>query len=631
MSNKNGPGNALTDPNYNGVNMYGSATSVDITPFLQYALSQDPTNLDPIISPLLSSGQPINVARTGYQEYGYLNNNVNLIKSNVELRYKLSPKTEAIVSGTLGTGSVVYTNDTRYQIRDYVVGQYRAELLSKNWFFRFYTTQENSGKTLIAGPTAQLLNEAWKPSYDPTTGDGWYPQYTGALIQALATGADFTTANQAARSFADQGRPELGSAQFNQLKDQISNTPITQGGTLFLDQSKLYNTSFQYKFSEIIKWAEIIAGVNWRKYQLDSRGTLFPDDNGPIDVNEYSGYLQVAKRVANDRLALTGSLRHDKNTLFVEGKTTSRFTSVYQVADQSYFRFSYQNAYSFPSNIQALQHTLNGSSPTSFAAGGSSYLLNGTFHFDQFAPYTLESVQKYQQTGVASDLQKFVYNDIKPQSANSFELGFATVINKNVLIDVLGYYTTWTNFIGYKDVANTYLVTNPAASSNDITGFGDPNKYTKYNIAYNGGQSVNSYGYAASVSYDMSKNFISKVNFYSDHLKNGNEKQISYFNTPSYHVNLEFGNSGFGKRKLFSFNTTLRYKPGYHYEVLGGLGQGTVPESAVIDAQFGYKILKTKTIVKIGATNITNQYYSTGIANPMIGGMYYMSLGYNIF
>jgi hypothetical protein len=124
---------------------------------------------------------------------------------------------------------------------------------------------------------------------------------------------------------------------------------------------------------------------------------------------------------------------------------------------------------------------------------------------------------------------------------------------------------------------------------------------------------------------------MARANYYSDFLKNHNENQITYFNTPKYHINLEFGNTGFGKRKLFSFSTTARHKPAYHYEVAGGLGQGTVPASFVIDAQVGCKIPRAHSVVKIGATNLTNRYYSTGMANPMIGGMYYISVGYNIF
>ena len=619
-TNKNGVGTRFTDPNYNGVNKYGSATSVDINPFLGFALMQDPS-LAPIIEPLLA--EPNYVARTGYDEYKYLNNKIEIYKGNAELHYKISPKIEAIASGTFGTGSVVYTNDTRYQLQDFKVGQYRAELNSKNWFLRAYTTQENSGNTLVAGPTAQYINEAWKPSFNPNTGDGWYPQYTGALIQALAMGADVNTAHLQARGYADIGRPQANSTYFNHLKDSISQRPITEGGTLFLDRSKLYNAAFQYNFSEVVKWAEIIAGLNYRLYNLNSKGTLFPDgEEGPIRVNEYSAYAQIIKRLMQDKLALTGSIRYDKNSLFADAKPTTRLSSVFEVAHQNYLRFSFQNAYSFPSNIQSLQNTMNGY--RSYSSGGSSYLLNDIYKFDQYNPYTLKSVQKYQETQDPADLERYYVNDIKPQSANSFELGYAAVFSNRVLVDVLGYYATWENFIGYTDVANTPGTTDPTA-------FLDRNTYTVYNIAYNGAERVNTWGYAASVSFDLSKNFVAKANYYSDHMVDNNEDHTTRFNTPSYHFNLEFGNTGFGKKKEFSFNTSLRYKPAYIYDVAGGLGKGTVPASTVIDAHIGYKIMSAHSTIKVGATNLTNKYYSTGIANPMIGGMYYISLGYNLF
>ncbi len=622
ITNKNGTGTPQTDPNYNGVNVYGGATSVDINQFLEAIKAQAPSYA-PLIDPLL--GQPNYVARTGYQEYGYLNNNVQLIKANGEMRYKITPGIQAIVSGTYGTGSVVYTNDTRYQIRDFKVAQFRAELAAKNWFLRAYATSENSGNTLLAGPTAQYLNEAWKPSADPNTGEGWYLDYSLALLGVLASnGYNVPDAHLSARSQADIGRPEIGSAEFNHLKDSISQRPITEGGTLFLDRSKLFNAAFQYNFKDVVKWAEIIAGVNYRSYQLNSKGTLFPDDDGPINVNEYSGYAQIAKRLIHDKLVLTGSVRIDKNSLFTNAKPTTRLSSVLEVASENYLRFSFQNAYSFPSNIQALQNTLNGSQPLSYASGGSDYLLNGTYHFDQYKPYTQESVDEYQQTQDPTVLKEFVFKSIEPQSANSFELGYAALLGKRVLVDILGYYAKWQNFIGYTNVANTPGTTDPTA-------FLDPNSYTKYGIAYNGAETVNTYGYAASVSYDMSKNFMAKINYYSDHFKNKNDSQINSFNTPNYHINMEFGNTGFGKKKEFSFSTTLRYKPGYFYQVAGGLGNGTVPSSTVIDAQVGYKIIKAHSTVKIGATNITNQYYATGIANPMIGGMYYISLAYNVF
>jgi outer membrane receptor for ferrienterochelin and colicin len=620
-TNKNGPGTRYTDPNYNGVNRYGGATSVNINDFLGFMLMQDPS-LQPIIEPLLAEDNY--VSRTGYDEYGYLNNDIKLIKTSAEFRYKITPDLQAIVSGAYGTGSVVYTNDTRYQLQDFKVGQYRAELSAKNWFFRFYTTQENSGNTLVAGPTAQLINEAWKPSFNPATFDGWYPQYTGALVQALAMGADINSAHLAARGYADIGRPAVGSAYFNHLQDSISQKPITEGGTLFLDRSSLYNVAAQYNFSDVIKWAEIIVGANFRLYNLDSKGTLFPDEDGPIKVKEYSGYAQIIKRLFEEKLALTGSIRIDKNTLFGAAKPTSRLSAVLEVAPQNYLRFSYQNAYSFPSNIQSLQNTMNGY--RSYSAGGSTYLLNDVYEFDTYVPYTLASVEAYQESNDPADLQRYYVNDIKPQSANSIEVGYAAVFNNKIIVDVLGYYATWENFIGYTDVANTPGSTDPESFLNRDT-------YTVYNIAYNGAERVNTYGYAASVGFDLSKNFLAKINYYSDHMKDKNQEEShsTRFNTPAYHMNVEFGNSGFGGKKQFLFNTAMRYKPSYDYDVAGGLGKGTVPSSTVIDALIGYKILKAHSTIKLGATNITNKYYSTGTANPMIGGMYYISVGYNVF
>jgi hypothetical protein len=619
-TNKNGPGSKYTDPNYNGVDLYGGATSVDINPFLGAAENLYP-GLSPIIDPIVNSG-PNYVSRTGYPEYGYLDNHATLLKFNAELRYKIHPHLEAIFSGTYGTGNVVYTNDTRYQLKDFKVGQYRAELKADNWFFRAYTTQENSGNTLVAGPTAQLINEAWKPSYDPNTQDGWYPQYTAALLNAMAGGADYTSASWAARQQADQGRPDLGSALFKHLKDSISSTPITAGGTLFQDRSKIYNGEFQYNFSKLIPFVEIIAGLNWRLYHLNSKGTLFPDYDKPIDVYEYSAYLQMTKKLIDNKLTLAASFREDKNTLFTDPKLTSRLSAVYELAKDNFLRFSYQNAYSFPSNIQSLQNTMNGYN--SYSSGGSKRLLNGTYHFDQYPPYTLASVEAYQQSHDPSVLKQFIYNDIKPQSVNAFELGYASVIAKRVMVDVLGYFSTWKNFIGYTDVANTPGTSDPAA-------FNDHSTYIQYNIAFNGGQTVNTYGYAASVSVDLGHRFLVKANYYSDYLENKNNSQVNNFNTPHYHINLDFSNTGFGKAQRWSFASSLRYKPAYFYVVSGGLANGTVPASVVIDGQISYKLLAAHSAIKLGSTNLTNKYYSTGTANPSIGGMYYITYAYNVF
>jgi hypothetical protein len=617
-TNTNGPGGPLQDPNYNGVNIYGSKTSVNINPFLEGALAEVP-ELAPIIEPLLAEGNH-NVARTGYPEYGYLSSDAKMFKANVELRYKIQPKLEAILSGTYGQGNAVYSNDTRYALNGFHLGQYRAELKAEHWFVRAYTSRENSGHTIIAMPTAQLINEAWKPSYDGNTGDGWYPQYTSALLEAMSQGKSYIDASNLARTFADQGRPDAGSSRFLHLKDSIANIPTSKGGTLFTDRSRLFNAEAQYNFTHLVKFAELIAGINYRRYRLDSKGTLFPDNDSPIDVAEYSAYAHLTKKVIHEKLSLSAAFRYDKNTLFAKPRITTRVSAVLEVNKESFIRFSYQNAYSFPSNIQSLQST-----PVdynSFASGGSDRLLNGVYHFDQYPSYTLASVDTFQRTKNPADLKPFALNDIKPQSVDAFELGYSSLIGGRVLIDVLGYYSTWKNFIGYVNVANT-------PGSTDPNDFLDHSKYIQYNIAYNGAEKVNTYGYAASVSVDLSHHFLAKANFSSDFLKNRNNSQVNNFNTPNYKFNIDFGNTGFGKKERFSFNTAFRYRPAYFYQI--GFGSGTVPASAVIDAQVSYRLLQAHSTIKLGGINLTNTYYRNGFGSPAIGGMYYVTYAYNVF
>lgn len=634
MTNKHGPGkNYLEDPGYAGVNMYGDQTREDMLDMINLIgmmQSQEIPGFDYFTNQLTEGKDNYYISRTGYPEHGFLNNKAKMFKANAELRYKLKPNLELIASGTFGTGDIVYTNNTRYDLKGFKIGQYRLELKSDNWFVRGYTTQENSGKAIMAGPTAQLINEAWRPSEGPEDNplDGWYGDYLTTLIGNFAGGMSEQDANITARAYADRDRPELGSSEFLQYRNQITSKRIAEGGTLFTDRSKMYNAEAQYNFSDLVKFMDVIGGVNYRLYHLNSNGSLFPDEKKPINIKEYSGYISLGKKVFDDALAINTSFRIDKNSLFKSPKVTSRASLVLDVAPQNYLRFSYQNAYSFPNNIQSLQNTMM--EVGYFDAGGSKMLLNDFYQFDRYQPYTIASINEYRSTKDASVLKVYDYKDIKPQSVNSFELGYAALLGGRVMIDVLGYYSTWENFIDYAGVGNSPGTNDPTAFLGSRTN-GD---WTQYTIAVNGGQSVNTYGYAVSIDVDLGHNFMSKVNYYSDFMKNKNKNkelgEISNFNTPKYHVNMEFGNSGFGKKQVWSFSTALRYKPSYHYEVWGDLAQGTVPSSTVIDAQVSYKIIKARSGIRIGGTNITNKYYSTGMANPFIGAVYYISYAYNI-
>ena len=375
------------------------------------------------------------------------------VKLSGGLYYKLTEGIEASLVGYWGTGNTVYTGSDRYSLKNLKIGQYKFELKHKNWFFRAYTTQENSGDSYNSTIATRLFNEAWKPSGGAT---GWYSQYAQSFlvskvqpyIVALSQGTAFTptpdpAANTLARQTADVGRPVAGSADFKTLFNQIAGTPISKGGGLFLDKSDLYFTEGQYNFGNLLKFADLLVGASFKEYVLNSQGTLFADTTGSIKIKEYGAYAQLSRSFFEDKLKVTASGRYDNNENF-KGRFTPRFTAVYKVAENHNIRASYQTAYRFPTTQNQW---------INLVIGGGTVLLGGLpqlrdfYNFSNNKVYTVASVRAAGAAlaGGASPsdglalLQEKKFGEYKPETLKSFELGYKGLINKNILIDAYGY------------------------------------------------------------------------------------------------------------------------------------------------------------------------------------------------
>ncbi|HET9278294.1 MAG TPA: TonB-dependent receptor [Flavitalea sp.] len=615
------PGNRMTDPNYDGVNVYGDETKVDIRPFMQGAISQNPA-LQPILSQFLTNAQ--NVSRTGYHEIDVIDPETKNIKLSGALHYKLNNNLEAQLMGYWGTGNTIYTGNNRYVLRDIKIGQYKLELKHKNWFVRGYTTQENAGEAHTATVSSQILNENWKRSYDPSNVAGsWYPQYTGAFItgaagvfqqafaaakaqgksdaEAIAFGQSAVgnaapEFHKAARTFADKGRLMPGTADFKEVFDQVRKVPIPNGG-LFVEKSQLWMAEGQYNFSEKIKFAEIIIGGNYKKYILDSEGTLFIDTLNPIGITEIGAYIQATKKLLNDRLSLSVSGRYDKNEDF-KGHFTPRATALIKLAQDHNLRLSYQTAYRFPGTQQKYIR-LNVGDYT--LLGGLPWVMDYMGH--DKSP-VVELINNIPST------TPYVYKEFKPESVQSFEIGYKGLINKKILIDAYGYWGKYQNFLG----RNVLL---------------QPSNGAVYSTVVNSETKVKTYGYGLGIDYMLPSNYAVFLNAYSDVITDIPAGFQAFFNTPKYRLNAGFSNSGLGKSKNFGFNVMLRWQDAFIWD--GELANGPVESYTTVDAQVSYKIKKAKTMVKVGGTNIFNSYYKNAYGNPEIGGLYYVSVGYNLF
>ena len=391
------------------------------------------------------------------------------------------------------------------------------------------------------------------------------------------------------------GRPVAGSPQFKQIFDEVRKIPIPNGGR-FLEKSQLWMTEAQYNFSNKIKFAEIIIGGNLKKYILDSKGTIFIDTANAIKINEAGAYGQVTKKLFKDYLTLSISGRYDKNEDF-KGHFTPRATALIKIAKDNNLRLSYQTAYRFPSNQQKYIRLNVG-----------DYILLGGL------PWVMDYMNAKSNTvvelvnGVPSSTP-YVYKELKPESVRSFEIGYKGLIANKLLVDAYTYFGKYQDFLGRN------------ALYQPATG-------TVYSTVVNSSTQVKTHGFGLGLDYQLPANYLVFFNIYSDVITDVPSGFQSFFNTPKYRLNAGFSNAGLGKSKHVGFNVVLRWQDAFNWD--GELANGPLKAFSTVDAQVNYKFTKIKSMIKLGGTNIFNQYYQNAYGNPKIGGLYYVSLAYNI-
>lgn len=537
----------------------------------------------------------VNVSRTGYDEKDVVDPTTVNVKLTGGLYYKITNNIEASLTANYGNGNTVYTGSDRYSLKNLKMGQYKLELKARNWFVRAYTTQENSGDSYNATIAARLFNEAWKPS------TSWYPTYTSAFTQYLAGGLNMHDAHLAARATADAGRPS-GPIYNNPLFQTIVQTPISKGGALFLDKTALYNLEGQLNLTDALGLAktktEFLVGGNWKRYWLNSEGTLFADRSsinpGKIKIDEVGIYGQLSQKFFEDVLKVTVSGRYDKNSNFA-GRFTPRASAVIKLAKDHNLRMSYQQAYRFPSTQNQWISLVTGAGTLS---GGLQQMIDY---------YQLNTSPVYSSTGTV-----ITFKPIKPENSSSYEFGYKGLINKRLLIDAYVYFATYNDFI------------TTASGLQVATGKG-------FSVAQNANGTVNTNGWGASFEYLLPGNYSVNANLYSDQISSqpSDPNFVSYFNTPKTRLNLGFSNSGLKCNPRIGFNVTYRYQTSFNYE--GTFVVGQVPSVGIVDGMISYKLPNIKSLVKVGASDVFNRYYVNGFGNAQVGGIYYVSFAYNVF
>jgi len=602
-------------PSYDGINTYGDESAyfnvqTELKAQSAYYASIGQTAASQELA-ALAAATPANsnVTRTGYAENTLTNYHAYNLKLDGGFYYKLTPGTTFSLIGNFGKASTIYQGTDRYALKDVKIGQYKAEVSGKHFYVRAYTTQENAGNSYDMVAVATLLNEVYAP-----TASTWAPNYLGAYATAFGTAlqagqsptAAYATASTAARGYADANRLQPGTAAFNKSADSLEKLPIPQGGK-FNDQTDLYVGDAMYNFGDQVKWMDITVGASTREFVLNSHGTIFADTAGRININETGAFAQIQKSFWDDFLKISVSGRYDKNSNF-KGRFTPRATALFKVAPDNYIRASFQTAYRFPSTQNQYINLQT----------GSARLIGGLPQFVTFyglndgATYDTAQLNKYLATGTPPTA--YQYTTFKPESVASWELGYKGLIGKKLLIDVYGFYAQYTNFIGL-----TVLVKDPLTLGQTAA--------NTFGIYTNSPTKVNTVGAGIGLDYSLPAGFIVSGNYAYNNINSKDESQQTDFNTPKNKFNLSLAN--YTVAKVYGFNVTYRWQESYLYQ--SSFITGTTPAFGTLDAQISRKIPAIHGLVKIGASNLFNKYYNDAIGDARIGGLYYISFGYNIF
>lgn len=620
------PGRTRDHPAYDGLNVYGDEVSTNIK-----GVGVSLANMG-LIPPGSENLLPNDiVSRTGYLESDLTNYNAESVKFDAALHFRpWKNDFEVIYVGKIGVGSTIYQGGQRYEIKNFFLQQHKLEFKNDNFFVRGYITDEDAGDSNNMGLSGVNVNRAWK---DDLT---WFGEYAGAYIQGTLAGLNSDQAHALARQTAETGRFIPGTPEFQRALANVKADADVNSGSKLQDETQLYHVDANYNFSHLTsEIADIQVGGSYRKYRLNSSGTIFTDLDGPITYSEVGAYTQIQKKLADDRLKLTGSVRYDKSELF-DGQLTPRLAVGYTAgANRNHnIRVSYQSAFRNPTTqdlfigldigrailVGSAESNLDRDIRTFPLSGGGQQATGST-------TATIAGRAAYENSFSASSVtngnpEVANINLVKPEEADVYEIGYRGKVF-NFIIDASAHYSQYTNFISNENViVPLYGTAGDGSLSLLALQNGDFKVYQTYTNA-----NVDVKGFGGSIG--VTTKIIKKINFgvnytyaEQDFDQAGNPDFRTNFNTPMHKVKASFRYTDLFPN--FGFGVNARWSDEYFWQA--GFGDGIVPSYTVLDAQINYKIPKLKTMLKIGASNLLNDEYFTAFGAPNVGAQYYASL-----
>lgn len=585
------------------------------------------------------------VSRTGYEEKDLATYGVYSLKLNGALHYRINDNLEAIYQMNFNQGTAQYTGSNRFVINDFQFIQHRLELKGSQFYIRAYSNQEISNNSYNTRSLGQQINRTWVRDLSgnivtPDKADAtWFQRYAAAFNGTIS---GVTAQNQTqARAFADQGRLLPGTTAFDEARSRLIQTTGLSGAGIKSNCS-LKHIEGLYDFSSIVKVFNLQVGGNYRKYYLDTEGTLFDDKGKNLTNDEFGLFTQASKSLFQDKLKVTLSGRYDKNQNF-QGQFTPRASAVFSPTERHNFRASYQTGFRNPTisdqyikldvgpililggapiNSQGMNVYENSYTAASVGAFGSGFGAD----MQKGVPFP---------TALANNKDKLVKSNvpyIKPERVQSIEVGYKGLLTSKLLFDINYYYSQYTDFIINSVVIrpNSPVTlwdgsVNPTAAADILNG-----NIKAFQLYTNAADKVSIQGVTAGLTWALPKNYQLHTNatWIDFNIMDANPNNIPAFNTPTWKSNVTFSNPKLTDK--LGFSVAWHWQTAFDwYGTFTELRPGRIGAYNLLDAQVSYAIPSLKTKIKLGAANLTNQYVVQAYGSPAVGGMYYISLNFD--
>lgn len=561
---------SLRDINYRVAGTFNNQFGYKITGQYMEAIDFKPQREDSLHFYQAAGTKPT-AANTVFETDVVKNYDVGATKINGSLYYQFSGWKLTGTYGWSSTDQFSLTGNGRNRIRDWEVDYQTLQLSNDNWFAQVTRTGNKAG--------SYQLN-----------------QVVPAVQAMVNTGLTL---------------------------DQIDIASIRKS-VAFIDDTEIYDSELQYnnQFGNLT----LVAGLNYRNYLPESKGTYLEDGAGQdISRELFGGYTQLDYDVVPDRLQLVAAARVDANNDY-DTQLSPKASVVFTATPGHNIRVTYNRAFTTPTILQSHAYI---PIPNLFAQG-YSFLIGGNTE-----GYTIQD---------ASGNVVNTVDPTSPEEVNSMELGYKGMFGEKLFIDAVGYYSWYQNFIGTDIVADGI---NTIAYRNGEQVMVEGSNFTALQTYINFGEATVQ-GFDLGLHYYFNNRYSVNANLSAidlvDFTNDVTNAELP-LNTPPLKIK-----GGFTAKQLFESNTFRnpflkingRWQDGYQFysgywntDVLldddGDLSNNEELSSKFeLDLSTGFDIMDTDFAVQASINNILDTEKVDQLGTAPLGRTFWISLKYNL-